>query len=291
LGLDFLEGYRFQAISEALAARDDWDIASTMRLQTDQRALAWTELRDHVLQAKVEGPALEGQKLLRDWDGIVSEGSPAASVYEIWLAGMARAVAKAKAPKSWEWVVGGAFSPLTPYGFGSYRRTAHLVGLLREGPTWQETVGRVLGETVEFLRGQFGEGPKNWAWGSIRPLVMHHPVTRGGGVMGTILRWVFNLGPVPCGGDADVINQAAVQPLSPIAPADNIAAMRMAVDVGQWHNSRWALPGGQSGNPMSPHYGDLLPLWQRGEGIPIAFTPDEVKAATVEQLRLCPQGH
>src|SRR5262249_33241654 len=82
LSLDFLEGYRFQGVGQGLQARDDWDIASTMQLQMDERALAWLELREHVLGVEVQGPALEGQKLLREWDGVVSEGSPAASVYE-----------------------------------------------------------------------------------------------------------------------------------------------------------------------------------------------------------------
>ncbi len=38
---------------------------------------------------------------------------------------LVRRVAKAHAPKSWEWVVGKGLSPLTPYNFGCYRRTAH----------------------------------------------------------------------------------------------------------------------------------------------------------------------
>lgn len=290
LGLDFLEGYRYRSISQALEGRGDWDVASTQALQVDQRALAWEDLREHVLAAPAEGAALQGQQMLHDWDGVVSAGSPAAAVYEVWLAGMARAVAQAAAPKSWQWVLGGSLSAMTPYGFGSYRRTAHLVRVLREGAAWQATLVRVLGESVEFLKGRFGGDPKGWAWGAIRPLVMHHPAARGGGMLGAALGWLFNLGPVPCGGDADVINQAAALPLNPLAPADNIPAMRMVVDVGAWQNSRWVLPGGQSGNPMSPHYGDLLPLWQRGEGIPIAYTPEEVAAATVEELKLRPQG-
>jgi penicillin amidase len=99
---------------------------------------------------------------------------------------------------------------------------------------------------------------------------------------------VFNLGPVPCGGDADVINQAAVLPLAPLAPADNVPSLRAVIDVGRWSESRFVLPGGQSGNPLSEHYGDLLPLWRRGEGVPIAFTAQEMRAAAVRTLELRP---
>ena len=62
----------------------------------------------------------------------------------------------------------------------------------------------------------------------------------------------------------------------------------MVVDVGAWSNSRFSLPGGQSGNPLSPHYDDLLPLWLRGDGVPIAWTEDEVRQATVQTLELAP---
>ena len=58
--------------------------------------------------------------------------------------------------------------------------------------------------------------------------------------------------------------------------------------VGDWDNVRFVLPGGQSGNPFSPHYDDQLPLWKLGAGIPIAWSDDAIKAATVHTLRLEP---
>jgi penicillin amidase len=60
------------------------------------------------------------------------------------------------------------------------------------------------------------------------------------------------------------------------------------MDVGAWGNSRFILPGGQSGNPFSPHYADQFALWQRGEGVAIAWTAEEVKNATCTTLELAP---
>jgi penicillin amidase len=295
LGVDFTDGYRAAAIEEALAARTDWDVAETMRLQMDQHARAWTEMREFVLAAPASDPdsalALE---LLRDWDGRVVADSPAAAVYELFLAEMIVRVARARAPRSWRWVVGAGLSPLTPYNFGSYRRTGHLVRLLREQPagwfarTWPEELASALAQAVQRLAKQTtSKDPSRWAWGAVRVLVMHHPMARAG-ALGKALGRVFNLGPVPCGADADVINQAAVLPYAPLAPADNMPSLRAVFDVGAWQNSRFVLPGGQSGNPLSPHYGDLFELWQRGEGLPIAFTAEEMKAAAVQALDLRP---
>ena len=99
---------------------------------------------------------------------------------------------------------------------------------------------------------------------------------------------VFNLGPFPWGGDANTLSQASVPPLNPTGNPSMIASMRMVVDVGAWEESRFVLPGGQSGNPFSPHYADQLPLWRRGDGVPIAWSEDAVQRVTRQTLKLIP---
>lgn len=299
LGVDFIDGYRLLAITRALGHRQDWDVPETMKLQMDQLALAWQELREVVLAAPSvarhrDVAGLPGIPLLmlNHWDGRVTADSQAAAVYELFLAEMFVRVAKAKAPQSWRWILGEPPSAVTPYNFGCFRRTGHLVKLLREQPvgwfahSWVEEIDRALNAAVQRLN-SWGGITGNWpTWGELRTLVMHHPLARKPGLVGKLLGKVFNLGPVPCGGDADVINQASVLPLDPLAPADNIPSVRAVFDVGAWHESRFAVPGGQSGNPLSAHYGDLFSLWQRGEGVAIAFTAEEVQRATVQTLEL-----
>ena len=67
-----------------------------------------------------------------------------------------------------------------------------------------------------------------------------------------------------------------------------MASLRFAVEVGDWDGARFSLPGGQSGDPLSPHYDDLLPIWLRGDGVPIAWSPAAVARATVSTLQLLP---
>ena len=68
----------------------------------------------------------------------------------------------------------------------------------------------------------------------------------------------------------------------------SIASLRMVVDVGNWEESRFILPGGQSGNPLSRHYDDMLGMWRRGEGVPIAWSPERVESVAIETLVLMP---
>jgi penicillin amidase len=288
LSSDFIDGYRLKAINRQLASRADWDVPRTLALQTDQQDLSWEELRDVVLTAPADDlAARRGLELLNGWDGRMSVDSPAATVFQLFVVEMAGRVVRAKAPKGGGYALGKGFSPLTPYNFLCYRRTGHLVRLLRAQPAgwfgrpWPAEVADALAAVVRRLQEAHGSDADRWAWGRLRPLVMHH-------VLGRRFRGVFNLGPVPCGGNTETINQASVLPLDPLAPADNIASLRVVVDVGAWDNSRFVLPGGQSGNPLSPHYGDLFPLWRRGEGIPIAWSEEEVRKATRETLELQP---
>lgn len=292
LGSDFLDGYRAAAIVDALHERDDWDVAATLRLQLDTRSLPWLELRDRVLAVDPgdDRDAARALQLLGAWDGRVSADSPAASVYELAVSDLARRIVHARAPRAGEALLGGSPLALLPHGILGLKRTAHLVELVRERPDgwfaegWDAVLAAVLGDAVRRLREERGDDARDWAWGEVRPLVLHHVVGRASPALAAI----FDRGPFPIGGDATTIPQASVSPLAPTAPPVAIASLRMAVDVGAWSNSRWVLPGGQSGNPVSPHYDDQLDLWRRGEAIAIPWTEEEVGDATVATLRLLP---
>jgi penicillin amidase len=221
---------------------------------------------------------------LRDWDGRVDAHSPDAAVFELFLAAMAVKVAKAKAPKAWDWAAGRGTTALNAYNFFGFRRVAHLVALMNRQPAgwfpegWPKAMADALDEAIHSA---YGKGGKFFHWGQVRPLTLHHLL------MGeTPLRSVFNVGPVPYGGDENTPCHASVLPLDPLGPVRSLPNLRAAIDVGAWENSRFALAGGQSGNPYSPHYADLFGPWQRGDGVPIAFTEEEVRAATVQELRL-----
>jgi penicillin amidase len=45
---------------------------------------------------------------------------------------------------------------------------------------------------------------------------------------------------------------------------------------------------GQSGQPGSPHYGDLLPLWAEGRYFPLLYSRARVEKETAHLLRLTP---
>lgn len=289
LGSDFLDGYRVQRITELLAARSDWDVPAALRMQMDQQSIPWREMRDPLLSALAEdrSPAAD---LLRSWDGRVGPESPGAAVFELLVSDLARRVAAAKAPRSTAIALGAGFTPLVPYTGLAVRRVSHLSDLVREQPPdwfaagWDEEIRASVRAAQTALVAAAGPDPARWAWGEVRPLRLRHPLG-----MRRPLAAVYDLGPIPYGGDANTLNPAPVDPVTPLANPDfAIASLRFAVEVGAWEHARFALPGGQSGNPFSAHYADQLDLWRRGDGLTIAVTPGETDRATRHRLTLAP---
>jgi penicillin G amidase len=290
LGADWLDGHRHARIVESLAARKDWDVASTLALQVDRTTVLWRTLREPVLDALRAERRVDlavAVKLLETWDGVMSAGSAAASVYALLLAEMTVRITRAKAPRSWRAVLGEGFNVVLPHSHIALRRQDHVARLLREQPPgwfprgWPAEIADALGHVVDELTRRAGSRPDGWAWGKVRPLVLVHAV----GSKPPLDR-IFNRGPLSVGGDASTIPQGSVDPLEPLGNPIGIPNMRAVIDVGNWEGSRWVLAGGESGNPFSPHYDDLLPLWERGEGVSIGWTPDAVLARARHTLRL-----
>ncbi len=291
LGIDWLDGYRAARAYRALGERDDWDVPGTMALHLDVQSEPWREMRSAVLDVPAgDRDAQEALDLLESWDGRIAVDSPAATVFELFQAEMAQAIAKARAPRSAAWALGRASNAIVPYTLLAARRTGHTSRLIREQPDgwfeegWPTAVSRALSATVRTLRDRYGEEHDAWAWGRARSLNLRHPAGDS-----RLLRGIFNRGPFPLGGDGNTISQGASSLDDPTAGPAAIPSLRMAIDVGGWENSRFSIPGGQSGNPASPHYDDILPMWLRGEGIPIAWEPESIRRLAVNELRLVPE--
>lgn len=288
LSVDWLDGYRIARIGEVLASRSDWDVAGMQALQMDRLSLPWREVRDVVLATPARhADARQALDLLQTWDGVVAPDSPAATVFEGFLLEMSRRTVRARAPKTADWMLGRSTIPLMAHTLLASRSAGRLVRLLRDRPDgwfqqpWPEEIADALGAVARTLRKRFGADPARWQWGSVRPLTLRHFAGDS-----PLVGRLFNLGPFPWGGDTDTINHASVDPFELTAGAGSIPSLRMVLDVGNWDENRFALPGGQSGNPCSPHYADLLPYWRRGDGVPVAWSTKAVRQVTQETLQL-----
>jgi penicillin amidase len=69
---------------------------------------------------------------------------------------------------------------------------------------------------------------------------------------------------------------------------DSGASYREILDLSDWDNSVAVNVPGQSGQPGSPHYSDLLPLWSEGRYFPLVYSREAVEQETTDRLVLQP---
>ena len=290
LGIDWIDGYRLDRVTEALEVRSDWDVESTASFHMDVKSMPWTELREHVLAGTpVSQETRVAREILENWDGRMAADSAGATLFHLFSQEMSRRIARSRAPRSAPWLLGRSLHAVNGSSFFAARRVGRLSRLLRERPPgwfdngWEAEIDDALRAAYSHAARRLGDSPARWQWGRVRKVTLAHPMGRV-----PMLAGIFNLGPFECPGDLNTVHQAGTVGDDPLGNPGVVPSMRMVLDVGDWDRSMFSLPGGQSGNPLSPHYRDLLPAWLSGTGVPIPWTPAAINAATVKTLTLNP---
>jgi acyl-homoserine-lactone acylase len=86
---------------------------------------------------------------------------------------------------------------------------------------------------------------------------------------------IFDRGPFPAGGDLHALNVSGFH-WGEDFDAELIPAMRLVVDFGLPDPAFLIGHGGQSGDPASPHYDDMIAAWIKAENWPLPFLPGKV---------------
>jgi penicillin amidase len=68
------------------------------------------------------------------------------------------------------------------------------------------------------------------------------------------------------------------------------ASYRQVIEPGNWDAARGINMPGQSGEPQTPHFADLVPLWLANRTIPLAYAPAHYNALTESALHIEPRG-
>ena len=96
----------------------------------------------------------------------------------------------------------------------------------------------------------------------------------------------WDVGPLPKGGSGLTVNNNNYRLTDGRLTLG--VTWRMVCDVGNWDACVTINSTGQSGNPNSPHYQDLFPLWARDEYVPLLYSDDAVAQAVEAILTLSP---
>jgi penicillin G amidase len=280
LGFDWGPPGRFRRIDEVLggAGGRKFDVADFQRLQYDEVSLPARSLVRLLAEVKgVDGNLLPWVKKLLAWDGTVARDSGAAALYEIWTSRLPGAIFKPYVPEKWLTVVAGG--------------TERTVELLRSpSPRWfgknprarrDAVMLKSLEEAVVEAKERLGPDPESWRWGALHTLTLRHVLATG-----PERQALFGLPAVERGGDGDTLNVGVGSGFE----VAHGASFREILDVADWDRSVATSVPGQSGQPGSPHYGDLLPLWGEGRYFPLLFSREKIEEMAKERLVLEPES-
>jgi penicillin G amidase len=121
-------------------------------------------------------------------------------------------------------------------------------------------------KALETLARTQGADPSAWRWGRMHTQAFPHPFVAA-----------FDLPTIERDGGQGT-------------PFAGGASVRQVMDTADWDRSVATNVPGQSGQPESEFYGNLLPLWDRGEYFPMVFSRAKVDQNTAHRMTLKPGG-
>jgi penicillin amidase len=171
--------------------------------------------------------------------------------------------------------------------------------VLRQRPVWcdrlstpevEACAGRLrdaLARAMADLSSEFGEDWRSWRWDAAHEARFSHqllgrlPLAAGAVNVTT-----------PIGGGNDTVLRAASDLTNADAPfaAVHGAGFRGIYDLADLSRSRFIIAPGQSGNPLSIHYRDLVGIWREGGSVTLAPTREALERDAFATLSLAPSA-
>ena len=257
---DWDQPYRAQRIGQRLAGDRRHDVAASAAMQMDNLSLAAREIIPVLLAATPRtaetGPALDR---LAAWDAMVLRAKPEPLIFNAWLRQI---------------TLGLVADELGPLAGGTRRADPQFIRhVLERDRAWcddvstpaRELCGPVLAaalvRALEDLTQRFGPDISQWRWGDAHIARFRNRVLSPLPLIGGFADIA-----IATDGDTFTLNRGTTRRFSrrnPFAHGHG-ATFRAIYDFADLERSLFIQPTGQSGNPLSSHYRDLIETWRDG---------------------------
>lgn len=288
------QGYRARRIDDLLVNATNLTAANFQRIQADVVSVPATILTPRFIAAgeAAGGDSAKAAALLQGWNGAMTRDSVAASVYEAAAGALARETIEPVLGKKLYSIyqsnddASGIYSvlislveqPVAPF-FGVQSPTNALNAR-------DVALAKALRDAYDQLVNTYGSDPSKWTWGTLHTATFAHPLASV-----TPLNLIFGVAPVTRPGDSVTVNVGGDGDFSADPPSyaqNTVSSMREIIDLSNFDHSLWVTTTGESGEPFSAHYQDLVPLWNQNSYQSMAFSPGAVSKQTADVLTLTP---
>jgi penicillin amidase len=255
--------YRAERLHEVLRDSARFSVKDFERLQHDDLSLLARRIAPALVAAatRAGGGTRSEVRSLASWDFHMSRESAAPLIFSAWSTAAARQVSDA--------VLSPVVAPVL-----RTRTDWNLVdSVLRAGGKGDTIALTALDSAVATLSRRLGANAANASWGSVHVAELRHPVAAA-----------FDLPPLSRSGDANTVFATG----GPNYRQTAGASYRQIIDLADFDNSVAINVPGQSGQPESEYYSDLLSPWIFEQYFPLAYTRQRVERETKHVLTLLP---
>jgi penicillin amidase len=256
---DWAPSYRAERIIERVKALPQ-STQSSAQIQLDNISEMARDLLPLMLEVQpADATSKSVRARLEKWNGAMSRNRAEPLIFATWLLELNRAIYADE--------LGELFQDYLDF------RPAFIQSVLTNHKEWCDDVrtpekedcpGRILvalKKTADKLAAQHGPNSKDWQWGKVHVAYFANPV------LGQ-LPWLGSKARIemPTDGGNYTVNRGAVRANDPAHPFRHVhgAGLRAVYDLTDLKKSRFVIATGQSENPFSAHYQDMLDDWRLG---------------------------
>jgi penicillin amidase len=282
-GQDFEEAFRARRIQEFMDAIDKHSLETSAAMQADRLSLAAKALQPFIARIDPSDErARQAKAMLTNWNAVMDKDRPEPLIFTAFLGSLRRILIEEKTGLKMD--AKGPFAATT------------LIALMTEHPAWcdapgapdpdcRNRLGQALDEGLALIVKRDGPDMSQWRWGAEHVSLLQHRVFSHV----PLLDRLSDLSVASSGGfyTLDRGGGFEVPENRPFARTHG-AGFRGLYDLADPEKSRFVITTGQSGHIASPHYRDLVPMWNDVKSFPLTGSEDELRKAGGLELRLTP---
>jgi len=257
---DFAPFERGKRINDRLAAMDEITGEDMRKLQLDNYSYHAAKVLPMMLETldtdTLTGTGKESVRLLAEWNYHNDSSEIAPSIFKYWWDALYREIwsdeyNSVEAGMSWPERDQVAYLVLNRPELSWYdnRHTD-------EKETLEMLINRAFYRAMNNLKEEYGTMGDNWQWGNVSDTDIGH------------------LAQLPGFGKEDLFTGGGAESVNAIRGSHG-PSWRMVVELGPEIKAYGLYPGGQSGNPGSPFYDNMIDDWNAGELYPLWFIKNE----------------
>jgi len=265
IGFEWAEPWRYDRVWNVLSSQEHHSLEDSAALQRDYFAEITSKAVQRI-SPSIDGLAAE---MLREWDGNLRSDSGPAALFMIWLHRHLRPAMQAH------------LLPDEPESMS--RMDFRTVLRLMEDPANSGIVASTLDTAWSDTEILLGRNSARWQWGTMHQIRFVHPLTH---LADNELSAQMVMQPWPRGGGSFTPNSTGSYDIR--LEVNSGASYRQVLDVGNWDASMMTNAPGQSGDPRSPFYDNLLEGWATEGSFPLIYSREKVLKHAEFRIELIP---